>query len=143
MTVLIVDDSLMVRKKMKVMVEELGYRAIMATDGKEAIEIYNKEMPDIVTMDLCMPSMGGFDALKSIIAMDSYAKVIMSTANNSRDLVLASIKEGASGYIVKPIQIEILEDCINKAVHDIEIESKKRMEAEPLEMSNEPLWSNK
>lgn len=125
MTVLIVDDSLMIRKKMQLMIEKIGYSVIMASDGIEAIQAYKDKRPDAVTMDLAMPLMNGLDALKYIMKIDPYAKVIMSTANNFSDLVLQCMKEGASGYILKPIRIGILRDAINKAINDVEIASKK------------------
>ena len=125
MTVLVVDDSLMIRKKMKSMIEEIGHSVIIATDGIEAIKVYKEKRPDVVTMDLAMPLMSGLEALIYIMKIDPYAKVIISTANNFSDLVLKCMKEGASGYIVKPIKIEVLRDVINKAINDVEIESKK------------------
>ena len=118
MTILVVDDSIMVRKTMQKNIEKIGHNVILARNGQEAIDVYQEKKPDIVTMDLAMPVMSGMDALKHLIAIDPYAKVIMSTANNFSDLVLLAMKVGALGYLLKPVTIDALEKAINKVIDD-------------------------
>ena len=74
--ILIVDDSLIIRKKVKKLVEKLDHEvAGDAKNGQEAIDNYNTLKPDLVTMDITMPDMDGIEAVKHIIANDSDAKI--------------------------------------------------------------------
>lgn len=121
MKVLVVDDSPMVRKKMQEILEEIGHSVILASNGKEAIKMYQEQHPDIITMDLAMPVMSGMDALKRLIEIEPSVKVIVSTSDGCSDSALLAMKEGASGYIIKPIQIETLKSAIDNAYEDIKI----------------------
>lgn len=121
MKVLVVDDSPMVRKKMQEILEEIGHSVILASNGKEAIKMYQEQHPDIITMDLAMPVMSGMDALKRLIEIEPSVKVIVSTSDGCTDSALLAMKEGASGYIIKPIQIETLKSAIDNAYEDIKI----------------------
>ena len=118
MTILVVDDSLLIRLSMKSIIEELGHSVILASNGKQSIDMYKENKVDIVTMDLSMPEMSGCDAIKHLIEIDSNAKIIISTANSFSDSILTAIKEGALCYILKPVTIDILKDAIDKATND-------------------------
>lgn len=115
MKILVVDDSLIIRKKMKEILESLGYKVVFAEDGEEALVQYRKEKPAVVTMDLDMPKMDGISALKYIISMDHNAKVIISTSSGVSQSVLEAIKNGALGYVLKPPTKIGLETAIQKA----------------------------
>lgn len=115
MRVLIVDDSLMMRMEMKVVMESLGHEVVyMAKDGKEAINKYTETSPDFVTMDITMPNMNGIQALKHIIDDDSNAKVLMVTSNGLENLVIEAINLGAVGYILKPVTVDTMKESIHK-----------------------------
>ncbi len=113
--VLIVDDSALVRNNLKRQIEELGHKVVaLAKSGKEAIVIYEKLKPDLVTMDITMPMMSGVSALKKIKEIDKDAKVIMITSHGEEDLVMESIKSGANGYVLKPITHAKLNKAIER-----------------------------
>ncbi len=113
--ILIVDDSLIIRKKITTIVEKLGHEVVgQAKTGREAIEIYEGAKPDLVTMDITMPDMDGITAVKHIIEMDKNAKIIMVTSHGQEDMVIDSIKAGAVGYILKPITDEKLAEIIGE-----------------------------
>lgn len=114
MTVLIVDDSLIMREKISSIMKNLGYKTILAENGKEAIRAYNDNSPDFVTMDIVMPEMDGITALKYILKIDPEAKVIMTTSYKSESMIMDSIKAGALSYIVKPFTEEKIIDNISK-----------------------------
>eukprot|EP01029_Cantina_marsupialis_P026767 TRINITY_DN727773_c0_g1_i1.p2 TRINITY_DN727773_c0_g1~~TRINITY_DN727773_c0_g1_i1.p2 ORF type:complete len:138 (+),score=32.18 TRINITY_DN727773_c0_g1_i1:15-428(+) len=102
--VLIVDDSLIIRKKMTKGLENLGHEVIYAAqNGKESIEAYNAKKPDLVTMDITMPDMDGITAVKHIIKDNPDAKIIMVTSHGQEEMVIKSIQAGAVGYMLKPI----------------------------------------
>jgi two-component system chemotaxis response regulator CheY len=82
-----------------------------AENGKQAIELYERLKPDLVTMDIVMPEMNGIEALRRIKTMDPKAKVIMCTAVGQEQMVKTAIKLGVKGYIVKPFQaIKVIEE---------------------------------
>ncbi|MET1123830.1 MAG: response regulator [Archaeoglobaceae archaeon] len=103
--VLVVDDTAFMRKLLKNILFSAGFDIVgEAENGKQAVELYRKLKPDIVTMDIVMPEMNGIEALKEIKKIDPNAKVVMCTAVGQEQMVKAAIKLGARGYIVKPFQ---------------------------------------
>ena len=114
---LIVDDASFMRNSLKYIVENGGHTVIgMAKDGQEALEIYRKSRPDVVTLDVLMPRMDGFSALKAIIKEDPKAKVIMVTAVGNEDRQEEARKIGASGYIRKPFKQTDIVDEIKRVL---------------------------
>ena len=102
--ILVVDDSVMIRKTLSSQLLELGYEVIgTANSGKEGISLYKELKPDLVTMDITMPIMSGIKALREIRSIDKNAKVIMITSHGEEELVMEAIENGAVGYILKPI----------------------------------------
>lgn len=104
---LIVDDALFMRNTLKMMLEKEGYDVVgQAENGLDAIAKYKTLKPDVVTMDIHMPEMGGLDALKEIMAIDPKAKVVMITAAGDQGRVMEAMKLGATNFIVKPFTAE-------------------------------------
>lgn len=104
--VLIVDDSIFVRKQLSQILTSEGYEVVdTAGHGAEALEKYKGLYPkvDVVTMDITMPGMDGISALEKIIEYDGNAKVVMISALGKQDLVKRSFMLGAKNYVVKPL----------------------------------------
>jgi len=115
LNVMIVDDSLILRKTLNSSFTEMGYNVIaQAKSGREAIELYNKNKPDLVTMDITMPVMSGIEALKAIMGKYKDAKIVMITSHGEEQLVMNAISSGAKGYILKPVTKEKLQEAIKK-----------------------------
>ena len=113
--ILIADDSKTIRKIMRLQLEEMGHEVIAeANNGHEAVEMYFKHSPDLITMDMQMPDMNGLEAVTTIKKVDKKVKIIMITAHGQKDLVMGSIKQGVSDYVLKPITTEKLESSIKK-----------------------------
>ena len=124
--VLIVDDSLIIQKKISKIFENLGHEVVFdATNGQEAIDAYTKFKPDLVTMDITMPDMDGITALKHIIKEDIEAKIIMVTSHGQEDMVIKSIQAGAVGYILKPITEEKMVQVIGEVFAEYAIEENE------------------
>lgn len=103
--VMIVDDAIFMRKMLGDIMQQGGYTVVAeAGNGKEAIAQYDKTKPDLVTMDIIMPEMGGIDAVKEIIKLDSKAKILMVSAMGQQQLVVEAIQAGAKDFIVKPFE---------------------------------------
>lgn len=113
--IFVVDDSLIMRRNIIKMIESLGHKvAGEAKNGHEAIELYRKFKPDLVTMDITMPGMDGLSAVKELKKIDKNAKIIMITSHGQEEMVIDAIRSGASGYLLKPININKFRDSIRK-----------------------------
>ncbi len=119
--ILVVDDAKMMRINIGNMLKKLGHEVVAeATDGYMAIQMYKKHLPDLVTMDITMPAENGIeDGIDAVIAIKkefSEAKIIMITSHGEQDKVIKAIQSGASNYLLKPIQVEKLQEIINKTL---------------------------
>lgn len=100
---LVVDDSLLMRKLIGDIASEAGWVvAAEAKDGAEAVELYDRVRPDLVTMDLVMPRKNGLEALIEIRSRDPSARVVMITAVDQKQALMDAIHHGAIDFIVKP-----------------------------------------
>lgn len=102
--ILIVDDSLFMRRFLKNILIESNYNEIIeAENGMQAIHMYKIFSPEIVIMDITMPVLNGIDALKEIINIDPKAKVIICSALGGQQIIIKeAIKIGAIDFVVKP-----------------------------------------
>ena len=104
---LVVDDALFMRKMLCGVAAEAGWEVVAeACNGADAVALYQQHRPDLVTMDLVMPVMGGLEALRQIRALDPNAKVIVVTALDQKQSLMESIRDGAIDFIVKPFERE-------------------------------------
>lgn len=110
---MIVDDETAMREILKIMLRD--YKVIEASNGKEAVELYKKEKPDLVLMDIMMPVMSGIDAVKEIKKIDPNAKIIAVTAYASSKGEKA-IEAGVYKILKKPFTrkeiLKVIEDSI-------------------------------
>ena len=107
---LIVDDSKVIRKVARHMLEGLGLAVDEAEHGGEALARIDGAMPDVILLDWNMPVMGGLDFLRSLRS-GSYAaqpKVVFCTTENDVGHIRAAIEAGADEYIMKPFDRETL-----------------------------------
>ena len=113
--VLIVDDALIIRKRIREIAEQSGWNVVgEATNGEEAVTLYAKEMPDLVTMDIVMPKLDGVNALKQLIESDPLARVVMISAVDQKEKLAECIQAGAIDFIVKPFNKSRLRDFFDK-----------------------------
>jgi len=100
---LVVDDALIMRERIKEIAMRAGWLiAGEAKTGLEAVEMFRRERPDLVTLDIVMPEMDGVAALKQMIEWDAQAQVVMISAVNQREKLSECIRSGAMDFIVKP-----------------------------------------
>ena len=113
--IMIVDDSRISRRVLRASLETLGHTVIAeASNGDEALRLYEEIHPEIVTMDITMPGMDGIECLYRIREKDPEAKVIMITAAGTNDKMVKAVKYGCVDYIVKPFEEETLRETIEK-----------------------------
>ena len=104
-SVLVCDDAIFMRTMISDILSQAGYDVIgEAETGMQAVERFKELNPDIVTMDIVMPDMGGIDAVREIMKIAPHAKVLMCSAMGQQALVVEAIQAGAKDFVVKPFQ---------------------------------------
>ncbi|MCC6598494.1 MAG: response regulator [Alphaproteobacteria bacterium] len=107
---LVVDDSRVVRKVARRIVEDLGFSCTEAEDGQKAYDSCQQSMPDVIILDWNMPVMSGIEFLEKLRQMDNgqSPKVVFCTTENAFDHIQRAMNAGANEYIMKPFDSEII-----------------------------------
>ncbi|MFL5404132.1 MAG: response regulator [Gemmatimonadales bacterium] len=104
-TVLVCDDAIFMRTMISDILSQAGFEVIgEAESGLQAVEKYRQLKPDLVTMDIVMPDMGGIEAVREICKTHPEAKILMCSAMGQQALVVEAIQAGAKDFVVKPFQ---------------------------------------
>ena len=115
--VLIVDDSKFMHRMLGNIIEKEGHEIVAnAYTGKDSLQVYKDNKPDLVTMDITMPDMDGIEATKRIINYNPSAKIIMCSAMGQKHMVMDAIEAGAKDFIVKPIKQGKVAEVINDLI---------------------------
>jgi CheY-like chemotaxis protein len=101
-SILLVDDEAHIRKFISLLLRHLGVSRIMeAPNGSEAIEVYKRESPDLVMLDVNMPIMDGIETLRALKAINPDAVIVMLTSLANRQTIDEAVALGAANYIRK------------------------------------------
>ena len=115
--ILVADDSTFMRIIIKKLLAENGYLDIVeAENGRDAIDVFEKEKPDLTILDIIMPAMGGDVVLKKLMKLNKNAKVIMITAVGQEEIMRECMKVGAVGYIKKPFKEKDVLKTVKKII---------------------------
>jgi two-component system, chemotaxis family, chemotaxis protein CheY len=108
---LIVDDSKVIRKVARHILESMDFSVSEAADGEEALNLCGDLAPDVILLDWNMPVMSGMDFLRAYRSVngEGSAKVIFCTTENGTSHIQAAIDAGANEYVMKPFDRETLE----------------------------------
>jgi two-component system chemotaxis response regulator CheY len=103
--VLVCDDAIFMRTMISDILSQAGFEVVGEADsGVQAVAKYRQLKPDLVTMDIVMPDMGGIEAVREICKSDPEAKILMCSAMGQQALVVEAIQAGAKDFVVKPFQ---------------------------------------
>jgi len=120
MKLLVVDDSLVIRKVIRAAADVLKMETEEAQDGVEALELLAKHYKeiDLVLLDWNMPEMSGYDVLVEIKGNEKYRDipVMMVTTEGQRSSIVAAVRAGADNYLTKPFTVEELETKIIECI---------------------------
>jgi two-component system cell cycle sensor histidine kinase/response regulator CckA len=116
--ILVVDDETQVRDLAVKILKKCGYTILLAKDGVEALSLYEarRDEIDLVILDLIMPKMGGRECFHKLREINPDIKVLIMTGHTTDGSIQDFIKEGAEGVIVKPFDLELFTDSVNKAL---------------------------
>ena len=108
---LVVDDSSVIRKVARRILEGLEFRITEAEDGQKALDLCNEGMPDAILLDWNMPVLDGFDFLKQLRKLPGgkEPKVVFCTTENDIAHIAKAMRAGADEYIMKPFDRDIME----------------------------------
>lgn len=116
-TVLLADDEPHIRKYVGLILKQLGAtRLIEAANGAEAIALFEKEKPDLVLLDVNMPTVDGLEALRQIRSIDPDSLVVMLTSLTTRQAVETALEHGAAHYIRKDTPRDELSKALAETV---------------------------
>ncbi len=138
MKILIVDDEPVQRTILKQFLEEQGFRVAEAEDGAQAVSLFRKEFMPIVLLDHRMPDMNGDKVLAMLKEINPTARVIMITAYGAVDTAVNCMKLGASDFLEKPVDLELLMEKIRVLANDIETDSDIRAVSRGIEKTKLP-----
>ncbi|MHA2005783.1 MAG: response regulator [Promethearchaeota archaeon] len=124
--VLIVDDAAFTRNMLKNIINKIEQIEVIgeASNGVEAISLYKKLNPDLVTMDLVMPEKGGIEATEEILKINKSALIVVVSALGQEALVLEAAKKGAKDFIQKPFKTEQILEVMDRILKSKKAEKK-------------------
>jgi len=110
-TCLVVDDSSVIRKVARRILEDLSFEIVEAEDGQQALDVCNNTMPDAILLDWNMPVMDGLEFLAALRRAPGgeSPKVVFCTTENDVAHIARAMRAGADEYIMKPFDREIVE----------------------------------
>jgi len=117
--VLVVDDDETVRIVTGAILERAGYRVVMASDGRDAVDIFTRRQHEIalVLLDMTMPVMGGEEAFRELRQINPRVQVILSSGYNEQDATNRFVGKGLAGFVQKPFDAKTLLSKLDEALH--------------------------
>ena len=116
--VLVVDDNIDTQRYLSKILTALGLEVHCAANGEEAIRVFEKAIPDVVLMDLSMPTLNGFDATVAMRAAGFKEPIIAVTADSRSETKTECLRNGFSGFIPKPVDRKHLSEMLHFSVSD-------------------------
>ena len=120
-TILVVDDAMFVRGMLRDILVPAGYHVHEAVNGRDAVSKFAELRPDLVTMDISMPVMDGFEAIREIVRRDPAARTLVITAQADAAAQHAAREAGAVGFLAKPFQPTRLLESVSLALAEPEL----------------------
>jgi CheY-like chemotaxis protein len=116
--ILLVDDEGLLRNMGREMLQELGYEAVLCSDGQEAVEVFGKRPRDFsaVVLDMIMPRMAGEECFLRLREINPGVRVILSTGYSGHTRIAELLDKGAAGFLPKPYNINALAEILQKVL---------------------------
>jgi len=137
--ILIVEDEQDIARLMAILMQERGYRTVIAYDGVKGLNLALQERPDLILLDLRLPEMGGMQLLYKLHEHQVDVPVVLVTAWGSEDLVIEALRLGVKDYIKKPFTLEELLGMAERALAEGRLRRERDVLTEQLLISNQKL----
>jgi len=124
--ILVIDDEPILRESLEVALKVSGYEVISARTGEEGLEQFRKENPDLILLDHWLPGINGDEVLRRIKEEGPEIPIIIMTAQGSIEMAVNLMKMGAFDFLVKPFELDQVEDLIKKGLERVRL--KKEVE---------------
>ncbi|MBI4523140.1 MAG: sigma-54-dependent Fis family transcriptional regulator [Deltaproteobacteria bacterium] len=115
-TILVVDDDPDIREVLSDRLQSLGYRVLLASNGRASLELLERQNPHMILLDIEMPDMSGLEVLREIRRRGADVTVVMITAHGTIERAVQAMKEGAYDFIRKPFEPEHIALTVQKAL---------------------------
>lgn len=132
--ILVVDDEESIRNLMRMTLELDGYKVSTAADGPTALDIFEKENPEVVLLDVRLPGMSGIEILDRIKAINQDAEVIIITGHGDMDMAVECLRKQASNFLTKPVSEELLSLSLKGSLERVALKKKIRQYTRNLEI---------
>lgn len=123
---LLVDDEASIRQLLRMTLEMDGFEVIEATDGLEALKVYEKELPDVVLLDVKLPLMNGIEVLERLRKINPDAEVIMISGHGDMEMAIDCLRREASNFLLKPVSDELLSLSIKRSLEKLNLKKRLR-----------------
>jgi two-component system, cell cycle sensor histidine kinase and response regulator CckA len=117
-TILLVDDDQLIRELGRELLERLGHRVLTASDGQEALNLYQPGQVDLVLLDYCLPELDGYQVLSGLRSRDSRVPVLMISGFLSHQETARLDAAGANGFICKPFRLAELKERVRAVLQE-------------------------
>ena len=135
-SILYVEDEESIRDGLEPVLKYLSDQLYVAKDGEEGLAKYNTYKPDIIISDIKMPKMSGIDMVKNIRKIDKKQHIVFTTAHSENRHFIEAINLHVDGYILKPIDLDILEDKIKEIKNSINLKRSYIQQQEELKQKD-------
>ncbi len=121
-TILFAEDDNIIKSEITEVLEMIFKKVYSVEDGMEAFEVYEEKSPDIIISDINMPYMDGITLIDKIRKIDYSIPIVLVTSFSEKKMLMDAVNLSVDGYIIKPIELKILINTINKAMKRVKKE---------------------
>jgi two-component system cell cycle sensor histidine kinase/response regulator CckA len=132
-TILLVDDEERIQELARGILSQAGYNVVTAGNGKEALELYQRQKADIslVILDLIMPKTGGAECLEKLLQIDPNVKVLVASGFSVNGPIMDALEDGAEGFIGKPYDAKELLRVVRRVLDEIGLPERRADSVKP------------
>jgi two-component system chemotaxis response regulator CheY len=117
---MIVDDSNIIRRRIERSQQIARLQVVgAASNGREAVELFRRTRPDVVTMDLTMPEMDGVECVEQLVSLNANVLILVVSALADKATAVEAIERGANGFLCKPFTDRQLNDALAELLSEV------------------------
>jgi len=116
--ILVIDDEPSIRNLLDTILRRKGYDVVLADSGRKGLDLFRREHPDVIVLDLKMPEMDGLTVLRQILSLDSKKQVIVLTEAGSPEVEQQVRALGVTEYVEKEVSMHLLGDSLKRLLNN-------------------------